>query len=540
MSAAEASVGDPASAPVYPVVRLMTAPGEVLVDGVPASAGRGESLMDAAIAMVARRAATSNARMVRVVVVDESGREFWHVVDAAGGVHDLVHGQQRPRTRQVSRRRTLAAAGVAGGVFVVAAASVGVAVIASTSSSRAAAPVRTVTVAPSATATQLPAAGVSGWSSGARWGSPQVASISSTEPAVAVTSGGAVFAALGSASSTSVSVARLSPATGQPLWKVGVPGQRVLQGPVFATVSGHRMVLVATDAAVSGVDLTTRRVSSWSIPSGSGASGVQLTAAGPVIPTSSASASVVDSSLTMAPRSVPAGAAGWVPLPDGQLLASDASGRVWRSGSAQVAGAPVQLAGPKGLSGAGTGVATSRVLVQQWSSSTAGSAGVVLRGYAVSTLKPLWTSSTVPAPVSGQTRLFGSWWWTGAVLVDVSTGHVVSLPQGMTVVGVDHGLIWATDTSGAIASYDLDGHQVTAAVDQPASSAGTVAQAIPVGMIGQQLLVSAATDSSGDLRLYLLPSTSASSSASGSPSALPSSTSPASSSTASPSKVKTR
>jgi len=543
---APASGFDPAAVPVYPVMRLETGAGQVTVNGQPVTTRPGQSAMEAAIGLVAARAATANARGVRVLVVDEAGHEFWHVIDADGGVHDLTEEQQRPVSTSRRRQQRLGVMLLAGGLVLVIALVGAVVLVARGSSGAhaAAKPTHTVTVKPSPTATQLPALSVPGWSSVALWGSPAVVSVESQAPAVTLDSSGAVFALLGSSSSSSVAVAQLSASTGKPAWSAKIPGEEVLAGPMVATVADRRVVLAATDSKVSAVDVSNHSVTSWAIPDGADTSAVRLTAAGPVITKSSTTASIVDAKGQLVDRSVPAGATTWWPLKDGKALTVDASGRFWRSASARVAGKPGKLRAPKKRVGAGTVATTGRVLVQQWAAGgNSGSGEVVLVGYSMPGLKPLWTSQPVAAVDSSQTHLFGDWLWTGSQLVNTRDGHVVHLPEGVTVVAVDHGTIWAATDEGALSTYDTGGHRQQAAVTPADTGSDTTQaqQATPVGEVGGRLLVAAAADSGDSQRLFLLPSdgSAAPSSSSSNSSRAPSSTtskSPASSTRASSAK----
>lgn len=525
---------DTAAVPVYPVMRLETGQGRVSVNGQLVTTRPGQSAMEAAIGLIAARAATANAGGVRVLVVDESGREFWHVIDAAGGVHDLSEEQRRPGDGARRRRQRVGAVLLAGGLVLVIALVGAVVLVARSSDGQVATkPTRTVTVKPTPTATQLPALSVPGWSSVALWGSPPVASLDSQVPAVTLAPSGEIFAVLGPGSSSNASVARLSPTTGQPLWSVKVPGEEVRTGPVLATVGGQRVVLVATDKAVSAIAVSNQARRSWPVPDGADNSAVRLTEAGPVIATSSTTATIPDAKGNGVERSVPAGATAWWPLPDGKALTVDASGRVWRSGSARVAGKPVTLGGPKKHIGAGTVAATRRVLVQQWEAAgDSGSGQVVLAGYSMPSLKPAWTSRTVPAVDSSQVRLFGDWLWTGADLVNTRNGNVVQLPQGLTVVSVDHDTVWATTDDGSLAVFDTAGHaQETATPQVDTGSANSeVQQATPIGVVSGRLLVATATDSGDGQQLYLLPADGRAAETSGASSASspPASKSPAS------------
>lgn len=527
---------DPAAVPVYPVMRLETGQGQVTVNGQPVTTRPGQSAMEAAIDLVAARAATANARCVRVLVVDEGGREFWHVVDADGGVHDLADDQQRPVSPSRRRQQRLGVLLLAGAVVLVIVLVGAVVLVARASSGgRAVAkPTHTVTVKPSPTATQLPALSVPGWSSVALWESPAVASLDSQKPAVVIDSDGAVFAVLGSGSSSSLSISRLSATTGQPVWSVKIPGDELVAGPVLATVGGRRVVLAATDAKVSAVAVADRSVESWPLPEGTDASAVRLTSAGPVISKSSTTATVLDAKGQAVDRSVPAGASAWWPLAGGKALAVDSSGRVWRSASARVAGKPVRLHGPKKRVGAGTVVATDRVLVQQWAPRGESASGqVVLVGYSMPGLKPVWTSKAVGIVDSSQVRLFGHWLWTGSRLVNTRDGHVVHLPDGVTVVAVDHDTVWVSTDDGSLATYNTAGHVKRQAAATSAGAGTAAEQATPIGEVGGRLLVAAATDSGDGQRLYLLPSDGTSASSSGSSTTTKSSASPTKSAKAS-------
>lgn len=519
------STFDPHSVPAFPVARLsVDGYGVWTVDGVCVRPGSEESGVQAALRQVAARAANRPAGALCVVVRDEQGRTFRSVVTSDGSLHDLDADPGAAGRRRRRRRGVLVFAGAASVVVLATGAA---AVVATTSPAR---PVVTATVtrAVSPTPTQLPAAGLSGFSNVASWSSPSVAQLPAQGIAAAV-SGGRIFAVLGSSSGQSLSLAQLSPRTGQPVWAQKIAGESATVAPLVGTINGRAVVMVATNSAVTAVGLDGGDSQSWAVPAGAQQPAVVLTPAGPVIATSPTSAAIVGPAGTLVQRSLPAGGTGWWPLPDGALLVTDQAGHVWRSADPLVAGPASVVRGPAKLTGAGTVAVTSRVLVRAWSTAASSGSSVVLAGYRMPGLQPLWTARSMTSDISGgnpaQVSADGRWLAFGAGVVDLSTGNLVALPQGSVVLSMDASLVWARSASGQVTAFDHGGQPVPSAAAVPGQGdpAGqAISDAAPVGHVGSAVLVAAAAPQQADQRLYLLPPTAPPATASA-----PSSTAPA-------------
>ena len=536
---------DASAVPVFPVVRLESGQGRVRVDGVPVEPVSGQSAMQTAVGLVAQRAARSNSRGVRVVVVDEQGREFQHVVDASGGIHDAQaapSGGGAARARHNKRLGWALLAGVL--AFVLLAGTVVWVAARSRQHVAAAKPSHTVTVSHPVAAkpTQLPVVGPQGWSQVAAWGSSTVANASDASEAGAaaamVTADGSIYAVLQSGDSNTLTLVSLSARNGTPVWSVKLAGTQAATAPVVARVAGRAVVLAASDEQVVAVGLDGSKPSRWSIPDDAADPAVRLTAGGPIISTSTTQVQVVNAAGSLVSRSVPAAAQPWWPLPDGRLVSADASGHAWVSASPTVAGDEVSLPGPAKTKPSAVVAATGRSgLVVSWSPDGTEGSQSVLVAYTLPGLKRTWTSKPLPQVDASSVVVAtdGRHAATGETLVDLATGKYVALVQDLTPVAFDGDRLWATDETGLV-SVDFAGH---VARSGSTSDSGTdVPTATPVGSVGSSLLV-AGQDAAGATRLFLLPRLSSSSAAgSSSSSAAPSSTAAPKSSTSAAKKGK--
>lgn len=502
-----AQVFDPRSVPAFPVARLsVDAYGVWTVDGVCVRPESKESGVQAALRQVAARAANRPTNALCVVVRDEQGRTFRSVVTSDGSLHDL-DTDPGAADRRRHRRRGILVFAVAASALVLA---TGAAAVVASSSPAQPVVTSTVTQAASPTQTQLPAAGLAGFSDVASWSSPSVTQLPAQGIAATV-SGGRIFAVLGSSSGQSLSLAQLSPRTGQPVWTHKIDGESASVAPVVGTINGRAVVMVATNSAVTAVGLDGGGSQSWEVPAGAEQPAVVLTPAGPVIAVSPTSASIVGPAGTLVQRSLPAGSRGWWPLPGGALLVTDQAGHVWRSAAPLVAGPASVVRGPAKLTGSGTVAVTSQVLVRAWSAAGSQGSSVVLTGYRMPGLQPLWTARSVTSDVGSsnvpQVSADGRWLAFGADVVDLGSGKLMGLPQGATVASMDASVVWARSSSGQVIAFDHSGRPVASAAAVPGQDdqdGQAISGATPVGHVGSAVLVSATAPQQADQRLYLL------------------------------------
>lgn len=514
---------DPASVPVYPVVRMSLVRGQVRVDDEPISVPAGVEPRDAALAVVAARAAAreGSIRAVRVLASDEAGHTWPMVVDAKGGTWSLtgsgtsISSPTRKSDRGSGQARTGVRVAVIGSAVLLVVGA-GAAVVAV--GHHGAAPTRaaaTVTVTPTATATELPVQAPVGWSAQAVWSSGQVAAPETGQGAgspVAVRAG--VVFAVTTTGGGGLSLAGVDPRTGAPLWSKTIAGSSVMAGPTLARVNGAEVVLVATDTAVTAWSPAGTRVGSWPVPtSGSGTSATVLTAAGPIIARSQTTVSIVGPAGTLATRALPPGGRAVALLGGGAVLVTDTAGHAWKVTSPTVAGKETALPAPKGFSGGRTVAVTGSALVQAWTptkTTTAATATVVLRSSAIATLRPGWTSkafTSANASTTMATSPDGQLGVTGSTVVNLRTGGLRALPTGWSLQSVTNAVIWCQNADQQVVAASKDGAPLGGAStgSTPSlSTTDTVGQPVtPVGQIGGSALVISAADNVS--RLYLLP-----------------------------------
>ncbi len=514
-------VFDPATVPVYPVVRMSLVRGQACVDDELVTVPRGMEPREAALAVVARRAAAreGSIQAVRAVASDEAGHSWAMVVDAHGkawSLDDAAQVKNAPNGghRGSGQARVGARVAVLGAAVVLIGGLVGGLAVAR-SDSGASPSVATRTVVPTATATELPVVAPVGWSAQALWSSPQVPSPDTSAqagPGVVVT-GQSVFAVTTS-SGGALSLSSLSARSGAPVWSKKLQGSQVTQGPVLAKVQGAPVVLVATDTKVSAWSLAGLPVGSWSVPVSTGTTGVVLTPAGPIIPRSQTTVSIVGPGMKLLARALPAGGRPVALLGQGTLVVTDTSGHAWRVTSPAVAGTPATLAVPKGWSGGTTVAVTSSSLIQAWRpAKTTTTDTVILRSSPLTSLTPRWTSKAITTGSRGSELLTspsGGLGVLGGSVVDLATGGLRSLPAGWTAQLVSDRVIWATNTDQKIvaaspAGAALGGARTGTTPSTTGNDDGTggIGAVVPVGLVGSSALVIGSADNIP--RLYLLP-----------------------------------
>lgn len=254
------------------------------------------------------------------------------------------------------------------------------------------------------------------------------------------------------------------------------------------------------------------------MPVSTGTTGVVLTPAGPIIPRSQTTVSIVGPGMKLLVRALPAGGRPVALLGQGALLVTDVSGHAWRVTSPAVAGAPLTLAVPKGWSGGTTVAVTGSSLIQAWRPAKAASTDtVILRSSPLATLKPGWTSKAITVGSRGSALLTspsGALGVLGGSVVDLGTGGLRGLPQGWTAQLVSDRVIWATNTDQKIVAASPAGAALggartgtTPATTGNDDGAGGTQAVVPVGLVGSSALVIGTADSVP--RLYLLPTAAA-------------------------------
>lgn len=515
---------DPASVPVYPVVRMSLVGDQVLVDDVPVVVPPGVEPRVAGLSVVAARAAAREGAVqaIRAVASDGAGNSWPVVVDADGGVWPLDKVGSTPTSpgRRTGRGSTRSRVGVRLGVgaaaVVVAVTAVGGVVLLGHSSAPASGPVSTVTVTPSATATELPVIAPVGWSAQAVWSSVPVPSPAGAPTAAPVVVSGATVFTVIAHGVGGVAVAALNARTGAVQWSRPVTGSQVSAGPVLGRVNGSSVVMVATDTRVVAFSPAGVAVGSWPVPTNGGAAtgGVVLSAAGPILPRSQTTVSIVGPGNKLLTRALPPGGRAVAVLGRGAVLVTDTAGHAYRVTSPTVAGKPVTLPAPKGFTGGSTVAVTGGQLVQSWTSAKAGAGGAqmqVLRASALSTLRPSWTTAAIPASSAATPVMVspdGRTGVAGSVVVNLATGASSALPAGWSPLGVGSGVIWCRNADQKVVAASPAGAVIGGAGTGTSPSQGTVGggsgqPVSPYALVGGSALVLASADSVP--RLYLLP-----------------------------------
>ncbi|XAS78326.1 hypothetical protein V3G39_18010 (plasmid) [Dermatophilaceae bacterium Sec6.4] len=514
---------DPSRVPVYPVVRMSLVGDLVTVDDVVVVVPPGVEPRIAGLNVVAARAAARQGAVqaVRAVACDGAGNSWPVVVDGHGKMWPLDTPGATPVTGKRSgsgrtRSRVGVRLAVSGSAVALAVAVMGGVVLLGHSGGAGAA-VATVTVTPSATPTELPVTAPVGWSAQASWSSvavPAPSGASTPAPMVAV-SGTTVFTVI-TRGVGGLSVAALHARTGAVAWARPVTGSQVTAGPVLGAINGAPVVMVATNTAVVAFTPAGVPVGSWTVPvtAAAGSSAVVLTPAGPILPRTQTTVSIVGPDNTLMARALPPGGRAVAVLGGGAVLVTDTTGHAYKVTSPTVAGTPIGLPAPKGYTGGVTVAVTATQLVQSWSPTKATAGGgapvQVLRASALSTLTPSWTGAQIPA-TSGATGLMtspdGRTGVAGARVVNLTTGAVGGLPAGWSPLGVGNGVIWCHNANQQVVAVTASGAVIggagTGTDPAPTPGGGTGQPVTPYALVGRSALVLAAADSVP--RLYLLP-----------------------------------
>ena len=536
---------DPTTVPVYPQVRLSLVRGQVTVDDDPVAVPAGMTPQEAGVQVVAARAAAreGSIQAVQAVACDEAGNTWRMVIDADGGVWPLTQAgaSAAPAARgaRTGQKHVGARVAVLGTAVVLVGGLVGGLVVAHRHPGPPPHAAVTRTVTPTATPTELPVAAPVGWSPQALWSSGPVAAPDSSQQstAPAAVSGQFVYAVRTSGDG-GLSLAALSTRTGASVWSKDLNGSSVAHGPVLGHVAGVPVVMVATDTAVSAWSMQGQPLGDWAVPTvGTGDTAVSLTPAGPIIPRSQTTVSIVGLGGKLVTRALPPGGRAVAILAGDTLLVTDTAGHAWRVTSPTVAGNPTTLPAPKGWTGGTTVAVTGTTLVQQWTPAKTTSTGaVLLRATALNGLRGGWTSAAINTQNAASPLLVspsGTVGVLGSAVVDLHTGGLWDLPVGWSAQRAGDQVIWCTNADQQLVAASLTGAPQGAApagttptLNNATGSTGASDPAIPAGTIGTSALVIGTADNTP--RLYLLPHTAAATtpSATSTPSSVPSTTAP--------------
>lgn len=534
---------DPTTVPVYPQVRLSLVRGQVTVDDEPVTVPVGMTPQQAGVQVVAARAAAreGSIQAVRTVACDEGGNTWPMVVDADGRVWSLTEsGQSAQATGSGSpagKKRIGVRIAVLGAMVVLIGGGIG-ALIAAHHSHAVPHPAGTHAVTPSATPTELPVTAPIGWSAQASWSSAPVAAPTSNRPTTTpVAINGASVYAVTTTSSGGLSLRALSARTGEGAWSKALTGSFVAQGPVMGNVAGVPVVLVATNTTVSAWSLQGQPLGDWPIPdAGTADTTVVLTPAGPIIPRSQTTVSIVGLGGKLITRALPPGGRAVAILAKDTLLVTDTAGHAWKVTSPTVAGEAVALPAPKGWTGGTTVAVTGTTLIQQWTPATATTTtgAVLLRATALDGLRPGWTTAVITTQNAASPLLVspsGTVGVLGLAVVDLHTGARHALPAGWTAQLAGDEVIWCTNADQqTVAASPTGAPQGGASVGTTPTlgtangTTGGSDPVIPAGTVGTSALVIGSADDTP--RLYLLPSNTATPAAPTTPSSAQSTTAP--------------
>ena len=453
---------------------------------------------------------------------DEAGNTWRMVIDANGGVWPLTQaGASAAPTQRGARngqRRVGARVAVIGTAVVLVGGGIGGIVVAHPSAGPPPHPAVTRTVTPTATPTELPVAAPVGWSPQASWSSIPVAAVDATQhtSGPVALSGRSVFVVT-TRGGGGLSLTALNTHTGGQVWSQDLAGSSVTQGLVLGRIAGVPVVLVATDTTVSAWSLAGQPLGEWPVPAaGTGDTAVMLTPAGPIIPRSQTTVSIVGLGGKLVTRALPPGGHAVAILPKDTLLVTDGAGHAWRVTSPAVAGNPTTLPAPKGWTGGTTVAVTDSTLIQQWTPATATTTGaVLLRATALVGLRAGWTTGSINT-ANAETPLLvspsGTVGVLGSTVVDLRAGGLHALPAGWTATQAGDQVIWCTNadqqTVAASPHRCASGGApvgTTPTLSNPNGAAGGSDPVIPAGTIGTSALVIGSADTTP--RLYLLPTT---------------------------------
>ncbi|NYJ76531.1 hypothetical protein [Allobranchiibius huperziae] len=529
---------DPSVVPVYPKVRLSLVRGQVTVDDEPVTVPPGMTPQEAGVQVVAARAAAREGAIqaIQAVASDEAGNTWRMVIDADGRVWPLTEsGASASTDGSTSRngqKRTGVRVAVLGTAVVLVGGGIAGIVVAHHGEAPAPHAAVTRTVTPSATPTELPVAAPVGWSPQAAWSSAAVASVdASQQTASPVAVGGRSIYAVTTHGNGDLALSALSARTGAPVWSKDLAGSSVTTGPTLGRVAGVSVVMVATDTDVSAWSMTGQRLGDWPVPASGTDTTVLLTPAGPIIPRSQTTVSIVGLGGKLVTRALPPGGHAVAILPKDTLLATDTGGHAWKVTSPTVAGNPITLPAPKGWTGGTTVAVTETTLIQQWTPAKATSTGtVVLRATALNGLRAGWTTGSIDTQNAASPLLMspsGTVGVLGSSVVDLRTGGLHSLPAGWTTQLAGDQVIWCTNADQQTVAATTTGVPLGGASTGTTSNLnnanGSTDPVIPAGVVGTSALVIGSADDTP--RLYLLPSTTATGSATAStPSSVPSTT----------------
>ncbi|MBO1768263.1 hypothetical protein [Allobranchiibius sp. GilTou38] len=532
---------DPARVPAYPQVRMSLVRGQVTVDEEPVTVPPGMTPQEAGVQLVAARAAAreGSIQAIRAIAEDEAGNTWPMVIDADGQVWPMTESwgsaEASGATQRNGQKRTGVRVAVLGTAVVLVGGGIAGVVLAHHGGAPAPHPAVTRTVTPSATPTELPVAAPVGWSPQAAWSSAAVASVDATQQSASpVAVNGSLIYAVTTRGSGDLALTALSTRSGAPVWIKDLAGSSVAAGPALGRVAGVPVVMVATDTDVSVWSLTGQRLGEWPVPTSGTDTAVVLTPAGPIIPRSQTTVSIVGLGGKLVTRALPPGGRAVAILPKDTLLATDGSGHAWRVTSPTVAGNPTTLPAPKGWTGGTTVAVTDTTLIQQWTPTKATTTGtVLLRATALNGFRAGWTSESIDTQNAASPLLVSPSSTVGVLgfsVVDLHTGAVHPLPAGWTAQQAGDRVIWCSNADQQTVAASTTGAPLggastgtTSTLSNANGSTGATDPVTPAGLVGTSALVIGSADDTP--RLYLLPSTTpAAPSASSTPSSVPSTT----------------
>ncbi|NYJ76463.1 hypothetical protein [Allobranchiibius huperziae] len=376
-----------------------------------------------------------------------------------------------------------------------------------------------------------------GWSPQAFWSSAAVAAVDATQQTASpVAVNGSSIYAVTTHGSGEMALSALSARTGAPVWSKDLAGSSITTGPTLGRVAGVPVVMVATDTEVSAWSMTGQRLGEWPVPTAGIDTAVVLTPAGPIIPRSQTTVSIVGLGGKLVTRALPPGGRAVAILPKDTLLATDSGGHAWKVSSPTVAGNPTALSAPKGWTGGTTVAVTDTTLVQQWTPAKATTTGaVLLRATALDGLRARWTTGSINTQNAASPLLVspsGTLGVLGSSVVDLRTGGLHQLPAGWTARQAGDQVIWCTNADQQTVAASVTGTPLggastgtTSTLNNTNGATGASDPVIPAGTVGTSALVIGSADDTA--RLYLLPSTAASTpSATSTPSSVPATTAP--------------
>lgn len=485
---------DPSAVPVYPVARIALRRDE---DGTMSAwldderiDCHGQEPREALIERLATRARQRAGliKAIRAIGTDLHGATYELVVTAEGVVHEL--GSQGRQDRPTTLRKILA--GTALGLLTAGAIAAGGLIAGSLKESGAAQARPTVTItAAAAREAELPQIPPIGWSSHAQWSSPSLERASK----VAIHSSTAYTVAAAD-KDTPRRLLAVDIKTGRTTWAAEIPGRESLTaGPVLVEHGGTETLWVASSSRLLAWTTDGKEAANIELPDRAEAS---LSGSGPLITLDPHHVATVTGGHLVS-RVLPAWAQPVGTL-DGQLVASDSIGNLWRINSNDVAPDPHQVPVPAGARADGPGAVAITGDTVVFAFAAGGSRSeVTLRGYDLSARKTTFTTPPLPYLDGVTVAASGQWAVIDNRIVEFRTGRVTTLPDGWRTVSVGADHLWGT----------VDEYLLTAepgkAPQLPTAPSPQGDHVVPVDIVGNRMLVLGSNGQ--DMRLYALTKT---------------------------------